>query len=86
MGTIENLVSKAHMLRALLEKYSVSDNDVMEAYNCIKQLLDDVDVGRVTKAMEFPCSWIFFRGENNLLAYPDLCNAAADFADVLEAI
>lgn len=78
------LQQKALILRALLERYAASDVDVKEAYEWIKPLLDDVDAGRVTGPRRFPYGWIFFRGENNLLAYPDLCGAAADFANTLE--
>ena len=81
-----DLQAKARVLRALLEKYAISDSDVKEAYEWIKSLLDEAETGQINEPMKFPYGWIFFRGENNLPAYPDLCGAAADFADVLEKI
>jgi hypothetical protein len=85
MDKVKNLREKAQMLRGLLEQYAPSDADVKEAYEWIKPLLDEVDAGRVSAPKEFPYGWIFFRGENNLPAYPDLCGAAAEFANALEA-
>ena len=82
---IKDLQAKAMALRNLLEQYTPYDADVKEAYGWVRPLLDDVDAGHVNCPMEFPFGWIFFRGENNLPAYPVLCGAAADFADALEA-
>lgn len=82
---IIDLQAKAVTLRNLLEQYAPYDADVKEAYGWILPLLDDVDAGQVISPMKFPFGWIFFRGENNLPAYPALCGAAADFADALEA-
>ncbi len=84
MRNVKDLQDKAMALRRLLEQYALSDSDVREAYEWTRPLLDDVESGRVTSPIKFPFGWIFFRGENNLPAYPDLCGAAADFADALE--
>lgn len=86
MNNRKDLRNKAVELRKLLEQYASSDPDVREAYEWTKPLLNDVESGRVTSPTKFPYGWIFFRGENNLPAYPDLCGAAADFADALEAV
>jgi hypothetical protein len=85
MDIAKNLKAKAQTLRELLEQYAPFDGDVKEAYEWIKPLLDSVDAGRVNGPMKFPYGWIFFRGENNLPAYPALCGAAAEFANALEA-
>jgi hypothetical protein len=85
MDMIRELKAKALTLRELLEQYAPFDADVKEAYEWIKPLLDDVDAGRVIGPTKFPYGWIFFRGENNLPAYPALCGAAAEFANALEA-
>lgn len=85
MDKVKKLQEKSHELRFLLKKYAVSDKDVQEAYEWIESLLDEVDAGSITGPKKFPYGWIFFRGENNLPAYPDLCGAAAEFADALEA-
>jgi hypothetical protein len=85
MNWFNDLKAKAQTLRELLEQYAPSDVDVKEAYEWIKPLLDAVDAGKVTGPTKFPFGWIFFRGENNLPAYPTLCGAAAEFADALEA-
>jgi hypothetical protein len=80
-----DLKAKALTLRELLEQYAPCDVDVEQAYEWIKPLLNAVDTGEVTAPSKFPFGWIFFRGENNLPAYPALCGAAAEFADALEA-
>lgn len=85
MDRVKDLQEKALTLRGLLEQYAPSDADVKEAYEWIKPLLDNVDAGAVIGPTKFPYGWIFFRGENNLPAYPDLCGAAAEFANALEA-
>lgn len=85
MDQVRNLQAKAQTLRELLKRYALCDSDVKEAYEWIEPLLDAVDEGKVRCPTEFPFGWIFFRGENNLPAYPDLCGAAAKFADALEA-
>jgi hypothetical protein len=69
----------------LLEQYAPYDLDVKQAHEWIKPLLDAVDAGETIPPSKFPYGWIFFRGENNLPAYPALCGAAAEFADALEA-
>ncbi|MFC5459276.1 hypothetical protein [Massilia niabensis] len=84
MDRAKNLQAKALTLRSLLEQYAPHDADVKEAYGWVSSLLDAVDSGSAVLPTKFPFGWIFFRGENNLLAYPDLCGAAADFADALE--
>lgn len=84
MDKMKNLQAKALTLRSLLEQYAPYDADVKEALEWIKSLLDAVDAGTVVFPEKFPFGWIFFRGENNLLAYPALCDAAAEFADALE--
>jgi hypothetical protein len=85
MDRVMDLRAKARTLRKLLEQYAPHDADVNEAYEWIKPLLDAVDAGAVICPTKFPFGWIFFRGENNLPAYPALCGAAAEFADALEA-
>lgn len=85
MSWLEKLQEKAVGLRALLDKYATYDADVREAFEWIRPLLDDVDAGKITSPIKFPYGWIFFRGENNLPNYPELCGAAAEFADALEA-
>jgi hypothetical protein len=83
-GSLNNLREKAIRLRGLLELYAQSDSDVKEAYEWIKPLLDRIDTGEIICPQRFAYGWIFFRGENNLPAYPDLLGAAAEFANVLE--
>lgn len=85
MDRVKDLQAKAVTLRELLEKNAPYDRDVKEAYEWIEPLLDAVDAGSVICPTKFPFGWIFFRGENNLPAYPALCGAAAEFADALEA-
>lgn len=85
MDWVKNLQAKALTLRDLLEQYAPYDSDVKEAYGWIKPLLDAVDAGAVIAPTKFPFGWIFFRGENNLPAHPELCGAAAEFADALES-
>lgn len=84
MNRLNDLKAKAVTLRAQLEQYASADVDVSQAYEWIKPLLDAVDAGEVVGPSKFPFGWIFFRGENNLPAYPALCGAAAEFADALE--
>ncbi len=81
----EDLLEKTLKFRRLLEKYCKEDLDVLEAYEQTQELLDRIDSGVVIKPMKFPYGWIYFRGGNNLLAYADLCAAAADFANALES-
>jgi hypothetical protein len=85
MDRVRELQAKALTLRELLEQRAPYDADVKEAYEWIRPLLDAVDAGKVIGPRKFPFGWIFFRGENNLPAYPALCDAAAEFADTLEA-
>lgn len=85
MDHLNKLQAKALTLRRLLEQYGPYDADVKEAYDWIKPLLDAVDEGKVAGPTKFPFGWVFFRGENNLPAYPALCGAAAEFAGALEA-
>lgn len=85
MDRVKELQAKALTLRELLEQHAPYDADVKEAYEWIKPLLDAVDAGKVIEPRKFPFGWIFFRGENNLPAYPALLGAAAEFADTLEA-
>lgn len=85
MERVKDLQAKALALRRLLEQYAPDDADVKEAYEWIRPILDAVDGGKVICPTKFPFGWIFFRGENNLPAYPALCGAAAEFADALEA-
>jgi hypothetical protein len=84
-GRVKELQAKALTLRQLLEQYAPYDADVKEAYEWIEPLLDAVDAGKVIGSTKFSFGWIFFRGENNLPAYPALCGAAAEFVDTLEA-
>lgn len=84
-GQGQEAARKAQVLRTLLEQYAPSDADVNEAYEWIKPLLNEVDEGRVIGPKEFWYGWMFLRGENNLRAYPDLCDAAVEFANALEA-
>lgn len=85
MDSANDLREKACALRRLLELYAPSEADIRVAYEWIRPLLDEIDAGTVTAPHEFPYGWIFFRGENNLPAYPDVCNAAAELANALEA-
>jgi hypothetical protein len=84
VSSVDDLQKIAKNLRKLLELYGTSDSDVREAYEWIQPLLNSVDKGEVTSSQKFPYGWIFFRGENNLPAYPDLLGAVADFANALE--
>ena len=86
MDRLKDLQLKALTLRNLLEQHAAHDVDVKEAYEWIRPLLDSVDLGSVVFPAKFPFGWIFFRGENNLLAFPELCGAAAEFADALEGV
>ena len=85
LNNANNLQQKAHSLRVLLERYAVTDSDVKEVYERIGTFLDKVDAGQVSKPTKFEYGWLFFRGDNNLLAYLDLCEAAAEFANELES-
>lgn len=82
---INTLHEKSQKLRNLLELYAKSDLDVDDAYEWIKPLLDKIDTDDAVWPQKFPYGWIFFRGENNLPAYPELLGAAAEFANALEA-
>jgi CTP:molybdopterin cytidylyltransferase MocA len=79
-----NLQKKARTLRGFLERYATADADVSEAFDWIKPLLESVEAGTVAAPQRFPVGWIFFRGDNSLLEFADLCNAAAEFASALE--
>lgn len=81
---VQKLQAKACALRLLLGKYASADSDVKEAYERMATFLDAVDAGQVSKPTKFEYGWIFFRGDNNLLAYLDLCEAAAEFANEME--
>lgn len=83
--SINILHEKSQKLRNFLELYAKSDSDVDDAYEWIKPLLDRVDTDEVVWPQKFPYGWIFFRGENNLPAYPELLGAAAEFANALES-
>lgn len=84
MDKIRNLQEKGALLHAVLSQYSANDKDVREVLNDLMPLLESINHGKVTPPVRFEFGWLFFRGDNNLLSYPEITNAAADFANALE--
>jgi hypothetical protein len=84
MDKIKNLQEKAEQLRAILQKFAPTSVDVREALYAVEPLLDAIAKGEVVPPKKFDFGWIFFRGDNELLTYPEIANMVAMFADALE--
>ena len=81
----QKMQMKSLVLRTLLERHSPVDVDVKEVLETLQPFLDSIDAGLVTKGERFPYRWLFFGGENNLPAFPDICEAAAELAVEFES-
>jgi hypothetical protein len=88
MGDAEKvkcLQEKAHILRDLLEKYAVSDDEVEGVLRAMTPFLDEIREGKVVPPQVDPCAWNFANTEAPLFRkYRDLSEAAARYARVLE--
>ena len=85
MDKVQNLQEKAKILRALLEQYAKTDDDVEMVLNFMVPLFDEIEAGRIIPPQRDEYRWHFFNTESPLfLKYDDLSRAEAEYAEVLE--
>ena len=84
MNKVKNLQEKAKMLRMLLEKYAKTDDDVEMVLGFMVPLFEEIHAGKIAPPYEHKYRWYFASTESPLFKYDDLCEAAAEYAHVLE--
>lgn len=85
MSGIKDLQHKTKTLRALLEHYAQTDDDVETVLNFMTPLFNDIEAGRILLPQRDEYRWYFFNTESPLyLKYNDLSQAEAEYAEILE--
>lgn len=85
MGSVRDLQEKTRTLRALLEQYAKTDDDVEMVLNFMMPLFDKIEAGRIVSPQRDEYRWYFFNTESPLyLKYDDLSRAEAEYAEILE--
>lgn len=85
MNRNSDLHDKASRLRALLEHYAKTDDDVEMVLSFMTPLFDEIKAGRIVPPRRDEYRWYFFNTESPLyLKYDDLSQAEAEYAEILE--
>jgi hypothetical protein len=85
MDKVKNLQGKAKALRALLEQYAKTDQDVEMVLNFMLPLFVAIDEEKIVPPHEHKYRWNFASTESPLYRkYDDLSHASSEYACALE--
>lgn len=84
MNNVDNLKKRASVLRCILEKNAVVNNDAVIVLRLMKDIFDDIENDRIVPPRENEFRWYFSNTESPLFGNSEMGEAAAEYSKALE--